>query len=241
MMLLPPPSGIGGIALTGAQVFMTAASYLNEKTNATAYSKFAQAAAKSNLDIPSKAGMLLIYGPAFVVATTLGTSFASALLAAHFGKRNLEVLFLHKYSGTVAFPTAAAIGTYYALITWLIASLSAQTTAIALPALACFAIGELGNFYHHALLANLRKGNTKGYVVPTGGLFDYAAAPHYAFEILAWFGIALAAQQVNAFLVATCMASYLSGRAVAQNNYNADKFKDKWPKDQRANMIPFVF
>ena len=83
--------------------------------------------------------------------------------------------------------------------------------------------GELGNLYHHVLLASMRRNKgaspsppaasdvkrdastpptppapvATGYSVPQGGLFPLVAAPHYLFEIVAWVGIALAAQQAR--------------------------------------------
>ena len=56
------------------------------------------------------------------------------------------------------------------------------------------AVGELGNLYHHQILASLRgnNGDTK-YVPPSGGLFDLVAAPHYLFELIAWWGIGIVA------------------------------------------------
>lgn len=56
------------------------------------------------------------------------------------------------------------------------------------------AVGEAGNFCHHRILASLRAndGDTK-YVPPSGGLFDLVAAPHYFFELVAWWGIGMVA------------------------------------------------
>jgi hypothetical protein len=44
-----------------------------------------------------------------------------------------------------------------------------------------FTVGELINFYHHALFASLRpKGAAAGsYVIPSGGLFGFLVCPHY--------------------------------------------------------------
>jgi hypothetical protein len=105
-----------------------------------------------------------------------------------------------------------------------------------------------GNLYHHYLLANLRSGNDskktdgeKKYVAPKGGLFNYVAAPHYFFELLGWLGIAVVAQQMNAYLVFAGMTSYLSGRACSQNEWNRSKFSEAdWPAS-RKNVIPFIF
>jgi len=109
---------------------------------------------------------------------------------------------------------------------------------------ALFGVGIAGNLYHHYLLANLRDSkNTDGpkYVAPKGGLFNYVAAPHYFFELLGWLGIAVVAQQMNAYLVFVCMTSYLAGRAYSQNGWNRSKFSESdWPAS-RKNVIPFIF
>ena len=41
-------------------------------------------------------------------------------------------------------------------------------------------LGESINFYHHAILANLRpSGTSSGYVIPSGGFFQFIVCPHY--------------------------------------------------------------
>ena len=96
-----------------------------------------------------------------------------------------------------------------------------------------FVVGIAGNFYHHYLLANLRRPTSKeqneqkSYVAPHGGLFDYVAAPHYLFELIGWLGIAMVAHHGNAFMVFGGMSSYLSGRSVSQNRWNREKFDSK--------------
>ena len=134
--------------------------------------------------------------------------------------------------------------------------------------LAAFAVGEAGNLYHHALLASMRKTSpatatdvpptpassealgatrsqatvapSKAYVMPSGGLFDLVTMPHYTFEIVAWIGIALVCQQLNAFLAAAGMASYLAGRSVATTAWYRERFGDKWPSARR-HLVPFIF
>jgi very-long-chain enoyl-CoA reductase len=105
-------------------------------------------------------------------------------------------------------------------------------------------IGIRGNLKHHLILANLRSsGGPKktGYVAPKGGLFDYVAAPHYMFELIAWLGMAIAANHLNVYLVFFTMTSYLSGRSVAQNVWNREHFsKQDWPTS-RKNLVPFLF
>ena len=215
---------------------------------------------------PSQVGMMVIYTPALLAsvallklgslqAGTLGSisfpppSPAAVLCALHFAKRVCEVLVVHKYSGRVERSTASFIGFYYMIVAVLIGLVSdPNPSAICLKVgKTLFGIGLAGNFYHHRLLAKLRGdsdssgGDKKKYVAPKGGLFDYVAAPHYLFELIGWLGIAIASNHLNVYLVFASMSSYLSGRSVAQNDFNRKKFSnDEWP-ETRKNLIPFVF
>ena len=74
--------------------------------------------------------------------------------------------------------------------------------------------------------------------MPSSGLFKYSAAPHYLFELIGWLGIGLTSQSVIGLLVFLWMASYLSERARAQNEWNASKFEN-W--GNKKNMIPGVW
>ena len=137
------------------------------------YSKFAD---KATAKVPSQTGMLIIYVPAMVtagamLATAPQVNGREALVAGmtlvHFAKRVFEVLCVHKYSGNMG-PMCYFIGTYYALLTLLItvqtqnvppSLYAAAASQAALPiAIGLFALGELGNLYHHVLLASMRKG-----------------------------------------------------------------------------------
>ncbi|KAI9033511.1 3-oxo-5-alpha-steroid 4-dehydrogenase-domain-containing protein [Hyaloraphidium curvatum] len=168
------------------------------------------------------------------------------MLLAHFGKRVFETLFVHKYSGNGDLPTSAVIGINYALQALLINSQQAQVADSLRLAwafrvgLGLFAVGELGNLYHHYLLSTLRsKGGEKKYSVPRGGLFSLVVAPHYLFELVAWLGIAVVAQQTNAWLVLACMTSYLAGRSTATLDWYKKNVQG-FPTD-RKRLVPFLF
>lgn len=226
------------------------------------YSKFAASIenVKKEKMIPSKAGMLLIYFPALVISaayimfassgftTQCEVNIAAWMVMAHFLKRTLEVLYLHKYSGSTVEAAAKMIGFAYAFQGAMICCTSnanpSESNLYAGTFL--FAIGIIGNFYHHYLLASLRsnqspKGGEKKYTAPKGGLFEYVAAPHYLFELIGWLGIAVASEQITAYLIFAGMMAYLSARSCNQNEWNKQKFSSKeWPAS-RKNILPLVF
>lgn len=259
-------SGTAGHVLTAVQLLVALTSYgteTNPKTRAT-YSKFARVD-DSSRTWPSRLAMMVIYAPALLVALAVshgllpgsvgagglqlglpGPTAASALMVVHFGKRCLEVMLLHRYSGRTDRGTPTMIGVFYALTALLICACGDQTRGNggSAPGAALFCVGLAGNFYHHYLLAALRSGGgggTRKYVPPRGGMFSLVAAPHYLFELVGWLGVALVVDHVNAYLVVLSMTSYLAGRSVAQNEFNRLKFDEKeWPRSRR-NLIPFVF
>jgi len=189
------------IIVAALQILLTSTAYFNEKTNQTPYSKFAIG---KNNNISSKFGMLIIYVPAlcYCIYNTIlkipninNLSLPSIdysdrglliaiMLTIHFLKRTLETLFLHKYSGGTSLSTSISIGIYYTLVSVIVSyfssllplSLYNQRTSIV--GIIFFVIGQLGNFYHHYLLANLRKTTvtndkesiTKNYKVPRGNI-----------------------------------------------------------------------
>merc|ERR1712087_194433 len=175
---------------------------------------------------------------------------AGWMILAHFLKRDLEVLYVHKYSGDTELNVARLIGLSYAINSFLICLLSNidpwSSNTYCKYGTILFIIGSLGNLYHHFLLASLRsKGHTKTqvkeYKAPRGGLFEYVAAPHYFFELIAWLGITVSSQQLTTLLILCFMTCYLGARSYNQNQWNQKKFDEKdWPKS-RQNLVPFVY
>ena len=266
MIDIPPMfSGPAGQIITALQLLITATSYsaeVNAKTRAQ-YAKFSQAKENDESKTwPSKVAMMVIYTPALIASvsflalrihgvTQIGPltipspSLAAVFCAIHFAKRCLEVLFLHKFSGRTGRDVPSQIAVFYTLVTILVICAAGRndydaTTNMLQVGSVLFGIGIVGNFYHHYLLATLRSGSSAKYVAPKGGLFSYVAAPHYLFELIGWLGIAVVSNHLNAYLVFAGMTSYLSGRSVAQNDFNRRKFDDEWPAN-RKNLIPFIF
>jgi very-long-chain enoyl-CoA reductase len=255
LKIVPPElTGIGAL-LTALQIVLICSQYsLEAGESPTPYSKFA-CGKKLIGSIPSRYAMLLIYLPAFSfslyqmismpIEENLRVKTLINCIIVHFLKRVVEVMFVHKYSGVTSASLSVFIGIYYAFTSWIIlhfqgkVKLSDNSMAYHLAGLALFIIGEIGNAYHHFLLSALRKQpNDKSYIAPSGGLFAFVATPHYFFELLAWFGLAVISQQGNAYLVAFSMLSYLAGRSVSTNRWNKKHIQGY---RSRKNLIPFIF
>lgn len=201
--------------------------------------------------IPSRSGMLLIYGAPLVFLVIGALPYLSApsthqlilfaALFAHFAKRVLEVLFLHKYSGHMNPVTAILVSAFYSLTTFLPSYLNRQalqgTDALVYLGVAIYVYSEFLNFFHHKLLRDLRK-NTMEYVIPRGGLFARVACPHFLFEIFSWFGLFLIFRHLSMFLFFAIMAAYLTGRSLRTLKWYREKFPE-FPKNRKA-ILPFI-
>lgn len=164
----------------------------------------------------------------------------SAAMIGHFAKRCLEVLFLHKYSGPIGVLTVVQITLIYSLASALGGYLFAQAPQLdALFALGgvAFLIGEIGNFTHHKILADLRE-QQSGYFIPQAGLFRVVTCPHYFFEIVAWIGMALMSHQWAMLLLAFTMHNYLAARALKTRQWYRSRFAD-YPRGRKC-MTPGV-
>ncbi len=210
------------------------------------YSKF-----RAQKGIPSRAGMLLIYGVPFLGALAVSAANFSTLslvqtivLAAtliHFGKRCLEALFVHKYSGPVDLATSLLIMSFYTIVAVGVAYLNRwplpAPNGLFWAGLGLFAIGIAGNFWHHKLLADLRREGS-GYAIPRGGLFEWVVCPHYLFEILTWLGIAMLSQHLFTYLTVLGMGCYLAARSINTLKWYHAQFPN-FPKARKA-LIPFI-
>ncbi|KAI3893882.1 hypothetical protein MKX03_025214 [Papaver bracteatum] len=194
-----------------------------------------------------RTGMLILYTPAFLAGTAslwlcfdthdLRFLLVSSALAFHFFKRDIEVLFVHKYSGGMVLNSTILISNLPLLL-----SVPDPETDLKFIGIALFLVGIVGSFYHHCILANLRKeksGADKGYKIPKGGLFGVVVCPHYFFEILTFIGISLMAQSLYPICFAIGDTCYLIGRSCVTRKWYLSKFPN-FPKHVKA-LAPFVF
>ncbi|KAL7590220.1 hypothetical protein Lser_V15G36538 [Lactuca serriola] len=258
--LFPPPpslfvSTMSVIGLTS----LSSAGYMEIKGKHMQYSKFLNVGVvkkEDNTKLSSRNGMLFSYTPAFLVGLAsllvfhdqdLRFMLLASALTAHFLKRVFEVVFLHKYSGSMLLESAIIISSSYTFSTatmiytqYLSKDFPEPLVDLKYIGTGLFVVGIIGNFYHHYLLANLRKNGEREYKIPQGGLFDLVICPHYLFEILGYVGISCISQTLYAFAFTLGTIAYLTGRSYATREWYLSKFGDKFPKNVKA-FIPYIF
>lgn len=148
---------------------------------------------------------------------TLNTPFSTlqqlsmGMIIAHFIKRELETLFIHKFSSNTMplFNLFKNSAHYWVLsgfnLAYWIYSPTSPTAAPSNPlitavGLALFLFGELANLSTHLTLSNLRTrgGTERG--IPRGFGFGFVTCPNYFFEIVAWIGVCLVSWSWSAVL-----------------------------------------
>ncbi len=244
-----PEWNIANIVLYLALTFLAVGMGVAEWMGSTLlkYSKF-----RAEKGVDARLGMFVLYFVPIVVAlafsrpylatATLVQAIVLAAICGHFGKRCLEVLFLHKYSGPIDPLTTLMIASFYSLIAGFISFLNrwplAEADNFFWLGLLLFVFGETANFSHHKILADLRR-DTQEYVIPRGGWFEHVACPHYFFEIAAWVGVVLMSRHLFALIALAGMAGYLLARSRKTLAWYREKFPN-FPKNRKA-LIPYLF
>jgi len=181
---------------------------------------------------------------------------AYALVLAHFLKRELETVFVHRFShATMPFRNIFKNSAHYHLLSgallagaiygpWysvghVVGSRLNETSWLAGWAGLWF-VSELVNFSAHITLRNLRPAGTKQRGIPRGGLFELVSCPNYFAEILAWTAITGMTKSPFAALFLVVSAGQMALWATKKHKAYKREFGDKYPRGRKA-MIPFIF
>lgn len=174
------------------------------------------------------------------------------LWSAHYLKRTLEVFFVHRSHRRMPFHELIGAPIYYCLFgVWIALNLvDPDYHPVRIEwewvGIAVFAVGEIGNFYHHLILRRLRKDPTQqGHSIPRGGMFKWVSCPHYFFEVLSWLGFFLATLCLASlgFLVISLVvvaARAMDKHKVYLKEFDGQEGRELYPQGRKA-MIPFLF
>lgn len=174
-----------------------------------------------------------------------------ALVLIHFSKRELETLFLHRFSAATmpAFNIFKNSAHY-----WLLSGLNmaywiyipsapaAQESnpLITYPGLALFVIGELGNLSNHITLRNLRSSGGAERGIPQGLGFNVVTCPNYMFEAMVFTGISLVSWSLSTVLFAVVALGQMGLWAKKKESRYRKEFGAKYQK-KTFTMIPGVW
>ncbi|KAI6245618.1 putative enoyl reductase [Erysiphe necator] len=143
-----------------------------------------------------------VYGNNQIPPLSYSQYLSSAMIVLHFLKRELETLFVHKFSlSTMPIMNIFKNSAHYWIgsgifIAYFIYHPNSYTQResplidnINLIGLVTYIFGELSNAHTHITLSRLRsKGGTER-GVPRGYGFNLVTCPNYLFEVIAWIGI----------------------------------------------------
>ena len=173
------------------------------------------------------------------------------LILLHFLKRELETLFIHRFSSaTMPLSNIFKNSAHYWLLSglnmaywiYLPTSPTAQPSnpSITYPGLALFLIGELGNLNAHLVLRNLRSSGGAERGIPKGLGFDVVTCPNYMFEAMAWVGIALVSWNLSTVLFAVVAVGQMGVWAGKKEERYRRDFGNKY-KAKRSVMLPGIW
>jgi very-long-chain enoyl-CoA reductase len=175
---------------------------------------------------------------------------AMAMITLHYVKRELETLFLHKFSAA-SMPAYMVIrnswhywvsgGAQLALWIYAPTGNSAKpindtfTKVMVYGGVVLYVIGEAVNLYCHVVLSRLRSpgGTERG--LPHGFSFDWwATSPNYVWEILAWIGVIMVTRSWNTLYFIVWgwwyMEQWAQGKESVYRKEFGSKYKArKWP------------
>ncbi|GAW13122.1 hypothetical protein ANO14919_025000 [Xylariales sp. No.14919] len=190
----------------------------------------------------------IVPAPAPAAASGELTSVQQAaflMIMAHFVKRELEVLFVHKFSANTM-PAAFIVRNsfFYWVFAGLLGALeiyapfspAAQageflSSPLHAVGLALYVFGELCNANVHWYLSSLRKPGETARKIPTGLGFGLVTCPNYMFEIIAWIGVILVTRSPSLVVFITIGSYFMYiwgwGKEKAYRKQFGDKYKKK--------------
>ena len=172
------------------------------------------------------------------------------MITAHFFKRELETLFVHRFSNASMpfFNIFKNSGHYWVLGGLLIAYVTygPKATAaapsnplITYPAVALYIVGELGNLNAHLCLRRLRSAGGTERGIPQGLGFNLVTCPNYMFEILAWLSMALINRSWTTLVFLWLAGLQMALWAKKKERRLREDFGDKYKKKKYA-MLPGI-
>ncbi|KAH7911367.1 3-oxo-5-alpha-steroid 4-dehydrogenase-domain-containing protein [Hygrophoropsis aurantiaca] len=202
---------------------------------------------------------LMYYFPKVVyggpVQHSLLQRYIYAFVMIHFAKRELETLFVHRFShGTMPLKNIFKNSAHYHLLSGvaLAFAIYSPTYAATSPYIrgtvrndplfiwagaALFLFAEVSNLITHITLRNLRPAGTKKRAIPHGYGFSLVSCPNYFFEFLAWLSVAGLTGSYVAWIFLGVSTYQMYVWAVKKHRGYKKEFGGAYPQERKA-MFP---
>ncbi|KAI8384450.1 3-oxo-5-alpha-steroid 4-dehydrogenase-domain-containing protein [Radiomyces spectabilis] len=188
----------------------------------------------------------LFYGRSFEHSTMQTVTFW--LVMVHFLKRELETLFVHRFShGTMPLTNLFKNSAHY----WFLSGINlaywvygpwyadaVRSDVWLYGSVAVWAWAELSNLCNHITLRNLRPPGTRTRAIPYGYGFDLVSCPNYFFEFISWTSVCFLTTSWSAFLFNIVATGQMYIWAVKKHKIYRKEFKG-YPRNRKA-MFPFI-
>ncbi|KAF4123643.1 very-long-chain enoyl-CoA reductase [Geosmithia morbida] len=176
---------------------------------------------------------------------------AFGMITLHFVKRELETMFVHKFSAsTMPFFNVFKNSFFYWAFSGLLCAYclysptslaaKAREPSVDVVGALIYLFGETGNARVHYYLSTLRSAGGTERKIPVGHGFGLVTCPNYMFEVLSWVGIIVASRDWSVILfiaIGTAqMAAWAKGKERAYRKEFGDSYKKK-----RFTMLPGLF
>lgn len=172
------------------------------------------------------------------------------MVLGHYTKRELETLFVHRFSNdTMPFFNLFKNNLHY----WVLLGFGslyfvfhpkytapAWISDSAHIAMTCaFFVFEFMNFKCHCVLRDLRKAGSTERGIPVGWGFGLVSCANYFWEMLCWIIFAVSTQCVGSYIFAIASTGQMIAWALKKHQRYRKDFGDKYPRGRKA-MIPFI-
>ncbi|KAI0034564.1 3-oxo-5-alpha-steroid 4-dehydrogenase-domain-containing protein [Vararia minispora EC-137] len=184
--------------------------------------------------------------------------YVYGMVMAHFVKRELETLFVHRFShdtmpfrnifknsahyhilsgvllaGAIYSPTYSATSSY-------IVNTIRDNPRFLQGCTAFWVFCQLSNFSTHMTIRNLRPAGTRRRAIPYGYGFGLVSVPNYFFETLGWTTISVMTGSYAAWFFTFVSTYQMLVWAAKKHQQYKKEFGKEYPRNRKA-MIPFIF
>ncbi|KAI9057322.1 hypothetical protein FKP32DRAFT_1598411 [Trametes sanguinea] len=183
--------------------------------------------------------------------------YVYAAVMLHFFKRELETLFVHRFShGTMPFRNVFKNSAHYHILSGLLLAYSVYSPTYAANSpyirgtirenptflwscLAVWLFAELSNLHTHITLRNLRPAGSTKRAIPHGYGFSLVSCPNYFFETLGWTVIAVMTGSYAAWIFWVAGTYQMAAWAIKKHKNYKKEFGKDYPANRKA-MFPFI-